>query len=421
MEASGRQAFVYVQVTLLFLLWGAVTSINDILVPAMRSIFSLGMTEALLTQFAFFLAYGVASLPAAGLVARMAPARSIILALGIMIVACCLMLLATRLFSYPVALTALFVLAAGITLLQVAANPLVASLGPPRTAHFRLTLSQAFNSLGTLVAPPIAASVLLSGGVFSGSVASSADVAVSLRRIDTAYIFIAFVLTTFACLTLANRRAVDAAAEADNGRSSVREAARDRWALLGAVAIFLYVGAEVSVGSVLVNFLEQRDILGVTAERAGHLLALYWGGAMIGRFAGSAILTRLKADRLLAAAAFAAATLSAAVTLLSGPIAAVAALSIGLFNSVMFPVIFTLTLNRSQASSSATSGLLCVAIVGGAFVPLACGITAASIGLSRAFVVPAVCYVAICLFARAAGRTDVPTRGPMTGAPELAA
>jgi len=422
METPRQQALVYSQVTLLFLLWGAVTSVNDILVPAMKSIFSLGMTEALLTQFAFFLAYGVASLPSASVVTRIGPARSIILALVIMIIACCLMLLATQLFSYPLVLAALFVLAVGITLLQVAANPLVASLGPSRTAHFRLTLSQAFNSLGTLVAPPLAASVLLSGGVFSGAVATSSDVAESLSRIDYAYVLIAAVLAGLACLTLVSRRAVDAAAGGSNeSRSPVLDAARDRWAVLGAVAIFLYVGAEVSVGSVLVNFLEQDGVLGVTAERAGHLLAFYWGGAMIGRFAGSALLTRLRADRLLATAALAAAVLSAAVTLLSGPLAAFAALSIGLFNSVMFPVIFTLTLDRSHAASSSTSGLLCVAIVGGAFVPLVFGIAAARIGLAPAFVVPAVCYAAICLFARAAGGAERTITTSSTHARELAA
>jgi FHS family L-fucose permease-like MFS transporter len=187
----------------------------------------------------------------------------------------------------------------------------------------------------------------------------------------------------------------------------VLDALRSRWALLGATAIFLYVGAEVSIGSVLVNFLEQPAIAGVSAERGGHLLAFYWGGAMVGRFLGSALLTRVAAGRLLATAAGIAALLCLVVTQVTGTTAAGAALSIGLFNSVMFPIIFTLTLERSTASQSATAGLLCVAIVGGAFVPLLFGVMSKSLGLGGAFVVPALCYAAIVVFAIAAGRVRI--------------
>ena len=404
--AGSKTAFGYV--TMLFFIWGAVTSINDVLVPAVRSIFALSVTEALLTQFAFFLAYGIVSLPAAVLAVRLGSSRSITVALATMVVGCLLIPVATHIRGYWLVLVALFVIASGITLLQVAANPLSAVLGPRDRSHFRLTLSQAFNSLGTLIAPPIAATALLTGGLFAGGVITPAKIDESLGRIDTAYFAIAAIIVALAVFLYQQRGTIDRAAQVGPAPAgSVLDAMRSRWALLGAAAIFLYVGAEVSIGSVLVNFLEQPMIAGVSAERGGHLLAFYWGGAMVGRFLGSALLTRVAAGRLLATAAGIAALLCLVVTQVTGTTAAGAALSIGLFNSVMFPIIFTLTLERSTASQSATAGLLCVAIVGGAFVPLLFGLMSKSLGLSGAFVVPALCYVAIAIFATAAGRVRV--------------
>lgn len=404
--AKPNAAFAYV--TMLFFAWGFVTATIDPLVPAVRSIFSLGYAESLLTQFAFFLAYGIVSLPAAGIVGRLGAARSVIAALLVMVAGCLLMPVATLVRAYPLVLLALFVIASGITLLQVAANPLSAALGRPERSHFRLTLSQAFNSLGTVLAPYIGAQIMLSGGVFAGPARGEADIAASLRAIDTAFLLIAGVILVLAWFLFRVRHRITAAAPAiAGGGASVAGAFRSRWAVAGALAIFLYVGAEVSIGSVMINFLEQPGVLGVPAQRAGELLALYWGGAMIGRFAGSALLARLPAGALLATAAAVAAALCLLVSQSAGTVAGVAALSIGLFNSIMFPTIFTLTLERSSASTPATSGLLCMAIVGGAVLPLLVGTVADRAGLAPAFLVPALAYLLIAGFGVAAARVRV--------------
>lgn len=400
--AESDRAFAYV--TMLFFIWGAVTSINDVLVPAVRSIFSLSVTEGLLTQFAFFMAYGVVSLPAAGLVARLGQSRAISLALATMVVGCLLMPVATSYRAYWIVLVALFVIASGITLLQVAANPLSAALGDPAKSHFRLTLSQAFNSLGTLLAPPLAAFALLRGGLFDGSTVTEAKIADSLGRIDIAYALIAAILVALA-LFLFRQRVTITAAVVPEAPSSVFRALRSRWAVVGAAAIFLYVGAEVSIGSIIINFLERGDILGVSPARGGQLIALYWGGAMVGRFVGSSLLARFPAGIMLGIVASVAALLCLAVTQLLGTPAAAAMLAIGLFNAIMFPTIFSLTLERSDAPASATAGLLCTAIVGGAVLPLVFGQVADGAGLSAAFAVPALAYAAIAGFAVVAART----------------
>ena len=403
-SARIRTAFAYI--TALFFIWGAVTSINDILVPAVKSIFALTDTEAFLTQFAFFLAYGLVSLPAAALAARIGPSSSIVTALGVMVLGCLLMPVATAFHAYPLVLAALFVIASGITLLQVSANPLSAALGPPHRSHFRLVLSQAFNSVGTVVGPFLAAHTLLRGGLFDGGAVTPAKIEQSLSRIDVAYGFIAAVLVVLALLLFRARALITASvppAPAGSG-DGVLSAFRSRWALLGAAAIFLYVGAEVSIGSVMVNFLEQPDIMALPAVEAGSLVSLYWLGALVGRFAGSALLTRVAASRLLAGAAAVAALLCLVVSQSSGSSAGVIALSIGVFNSIMFPVIFTLTLERSTASGSATAGLLCTAIVGGAVVPLLFASVADASSRSTAFAVPMTCYLLLVLFALLASR-----------------
>jgi FHS family L-fucose permease-like MFS transporter len=428
----------------LFFVWGAVTSVNDILIPTVKSIFTLTDTEAFLTQFAFFLAYGIVSLPAAAYVARRGPAHAIVVALGIMVIGCLIVPGATMLRAYPMVLLALFVIAGGITLLQVAANPLSAVLGPPEGAHFRLVLSQAFNSLGTVIGPYLAARTLLSGGLFDGGDPTDAKIAASLAKIDLAYLFIAAVIVALALFIWTARRRLAAAAPRADVGSHIAEAFRSRWALLGAAAIFVYVGAEVSIGSALVNFLEQPTVFGITAEAAGKCVSVYWLCAMIGRFAGSALLRAVRADRLLAicgtfAAVLCLSILSPAVASLLSPllrliatvlgplvqwwsqepipgghpgtVIGLTAISIGLFNSIMFPVIFTLTIQRSTASSAATSGLLCMAIAGGAFVPLLFAQVADLTG-SRftAFVVPMLCYGAIAAFAIGAGRARAVSR-----------
>jgi FHS family L-fucose permease-like MFS transporter len=413
-------------VTTLFFAWGFITAMIDPLIPSVRAIFSLTYAQSMLTQFAFFLAYGVVSLPAAALVARLGYSRSVICALLAMIAGCLIVPLATKVDHYELVLVALFVIAGGITVLQVAANPLAAALGAPERSHLRLTLSQAFNSLGTVIGPYLGASLMLRGGLFassSGAAAGTVDAATlrseSLRNIDTSFLLIAGLIGALALFIWSFRRRLAIATPPAQAQDSVTGALRSRWAVLGAGAIFLYVGAEVSVGSNLINFLHQSDVLDVTQERAGKLVSVYWLGAMVGRFAGSALLARFRAVRLLSVNAFVAAVLCLAVSQGAGVFAAGCALAIGLFNSIMFPNIFTLTLERSTASPAATSGLLCMAIVGGAVLPPATGLIAdyitGSAGLHSAFMLPMVAYALICGFAVTAARARVSPVGETAG------
>jgi FHS family L-fucose permease-like MFS transporter len=396
-------------------MWGFITATIDPLVPSVRAVFSLSYTESMLTQFAFFLAYGVISLPAAFVLEKLGYARTILLALGAMLAGCLLMPAATHLGAYGFVLVALFVIAAGITQLQVAANPLAALLGKPEGSHFRLTLSQTFNSLGTVLAPVIGSYLILRGGVFAGAV-SAASRDVTLRNVDTQFIAIAVTLVILGLFLWWLRRLLRVPQERGGANASPFAAFTSRWALFGGLAIFLYVGAEVSIGSILINFLHLPSIMNVSYEAAGRLLGLYWGGAMVGRALGSALLIRVPANRVLAAAAIVALLLCLVVTQESGfvtltfggttagRIAGIAALAVGFFNSVMFPTIFTLTLERSTAPTPSTSGLLCMAIVGGAVLPVVTGYAADRINLSAAFFVPLVAYVCIAIFALASAR-----------------
>ncbi|MDB6088122.1 MAG: glucose/galactose transporter [Gammaproteobacteria bacterium] len=407
-----------IAVTTLFFAWGFITAMIDPLIPSVRAIFSLSYAQSMLTQFAFFLAYGIVSMPAAALVARLGYGRSVLCALLAMIAGCLIIPLATKVQHYEGVLVALFVIASGITVLQVAANPLAAALGPPERSHFRLTLSQAFNSLGTVIAPYLGSMLMLRGGVFaadSGAANAAAVRAVSLRNIDTSFLLIAGMIAVLALFIWRSQRRLTVAPPPAQTEDSLFAALRSNWAVLGEGAIILYVGAEVSIGSTLINFLHQPDVLGVSLERGGKLLSLYWLGAMVGRFAGSALLTRLRAVRLLSIVAFIAALLCLIVSQGAGVIAAACALAIGLFNSIMFPNIFTLTLERSTASPAATSGLLCMAIVGGAVLPPLTGLIADSAGLHTAFLLPMVAYVLICVFAITAAKARVAPVGQTVG------
>jgi FHS family L-fucose permease-like MFS transporter len=405
LNSSARFNPAFATVTTLFFMWGFVTATIDPLVPSVRSVFSLSYAESMLTQFAFFLAYGVISLPAALVLEKLGYAKTIMVSLGAMIAGCLLMPLATHANSYWFVLGALFVIAAGITQLQVAANPLAALLGKPQGSHFRLTLSQTFNSLGTVLAPIIGSYVILRGGVFSGATTAAARDA-TLRNVDMQFLLITAVLVLLTLFIWLMRRLLSVPHELDDANASPFAAFTSRWALFGAVAIFLYVGAEVSIGSTMINFLHQREIMNVSFETAGRLLSLYWGGAMVGRALGSAVLTRVPAGYALALAACVALLLCLVVTQAGavGEVAGFAALAIGFFNSIMFPTIFTLTLERSTAPTAATSGLLCMAIVGGAILPVITGFTADHVGLALAYFVPAFSYACIAVFALAGTR-----------------
>ena len=401
---SRRVNPAFATVTTLFFMWGFVTATIDPLVPSVRGVFSLTYAESMLTQFAFFLAYGVISLPAALVLEKLGYARTIVLSLTAMIAGCLLMPMATHAQSYVLVLCALFVIAAGITQLQVAANPLAALLGEPEGSHFRLTLSQAFNSLGTVLAPILGSYVMLRGGVFAHGSGAAARTA-TLGNVSAQFLVIAVLIALLTLFIWGLRRLLSVPHELDDAAMSPFAAFASRWALFGALAIFLYVGAEVAISSIMINFLHQPRILGESYEHAGRLLGLfYWGGAMAGRALGSIALTRLPAHRVLAFAALAALCLCLAVTGSAGMVAGAAALAVGFFNSIMFPTIFTLTLERSQAPVAATSGLLCMAIVGGAVLPVIAGLVADRAGIALAFFVPAVSYAVIAGFALAGGR-----------------
>ncbi len=412
MEAKSNNTLraAFIAVTTLFFAWGFITAMIDPLIPSVRKIFSLSYTESMLTQFAFFMSYGIVSLPGAALVSRAGYGRSILIALVAMIVGCLFIPVATYLQRYELVLVALFVIGSGITVLQLAANPLAAVLGTPERSHYRLTLSQSFNSLGTVISPYLGSMLLLRGGVFAsdGAPVDAASRADSLHNIDTGFLAIAVMLVLLLVfIWRSSARLNSSAPPPAAAHDSVLRALRSRWALLGAAAIFLYVGAEVSIGSTLINFLHQPDMLNVPLDRAGQITAVYWMGAMIGRFVGSALLTRIRATLLLTMAAAIAAILCLCVNQGAGLAAAVCALAIGLCNSIMFPTIFTLTLERSSASAAGTSGLLCMAIIGGAILPQLAGRVADAAGLHTAYLVPMAAYIAISVFALSAAKARV--------------
>ena len=406
-----RQSSVgaFASVTTLFFAWGFITSLVDPLVAAVKGIFSLSNLEAQLTAFAFFIAYGVVSIPAAILVSRLRAVPSIILAIGMMVGACLMILAAANLATYTGVICGLFVMASGITILQVAANPLAAGLGAPEGSHFRLTFSQAFNSLGTVLGPLMGAYLLLEGvEVKEGETIGAAARESALGAIDLSFLIIAGLLAVLALFIWSARarieRASPASEVAHGFRQTLADVGRSPWALIGGAAIFLYVGAEVAIGTQMALFLNSEAIWDIPLQQAGYYVSLYWMGAMVGRFVGSALLTRIAAHRLLAFATAAAAALCLFVVVSRGVPAGYAALAIGLFNSIMFPVIFTLTLERSTASAESTSGFLCMSIIGGAIVPLLVGKAADLSDYSTAVAIPMACYLALMVIALAAGR-----------------
>ena len=407
----------FVTVITLFFMWGFITVSVDPLIAALKAIFSLNYAEAMLTQFAFFMAYFVVSLPAAALIARLGNSKSIIFALGVMVLGCLIVPVATKVNTYALVLVALFVIASGITILQVVANPLAAALGRPERSHFRLTFSQTFNSFGTWLAPQLVSSIILAGGIFAvthGAVVTDELRAESFRRIDSVFFMIAGALVLLALFIFAFRRLLDVTKPVDEGqRPSIATAFQSRWAVFGACAIFLYVGAEVSIGSAMTNFLHEPDVLNISIDEAGKMVAFYWGGAMVGRAIGTVLLFLVKerAPWLLAGFAVVATALCLVVSQSHGSTAGYLALSIGLFNSIMFPVIFTSTLERSTAAPAATSGLLCLAIVGGAILPFIFGSIADAAGLHTAYFLPAIAYALIVIFAISATKAKTYEHG----------
>ena len=404
-------AFAYV--TTLFFAWGFVTSLIGPLIAAVRRVFELSYAEATLTTFAWFIAYGIASIPAAAILGRLGYSRAIIVALVTMVTGCLIVPIATMADFYPGVLIALFIIASGVTLLQVGANPLVAALGDQKSSHARLNFSQFFNSLGTTLGPLIAAPILLTGGVFAADavISDPASRAESLRSIDFAFLAVGVFFAVVAAFIFSARKTINAAAPTPTAedRMSPLVALKSPWAVFGALAIFFYVGSEVTIGDLLTNFLHSPEILDVPLVTAGSMVAWYWGGAMVGRLVGGLLmLTSIRATTILTVNTLVAAALCLVVTQTDGVTAAYCAIAIGFFNSIMFPTIFTLTLERSTAPIPATSGLLVFGIIGGAVLPPVAGLIADnSATLNPVFYVPLAGYLLLVLFAFAAGRAKV--------------
>jgi FHS family L-fucose permease-like MFS transporter len=386
-------------VVALFFAWGFCTVLVDVLVPKLKATFSLSYTEAMLTQFCFFLAYFIVSIPAGQLVSRVGYLRGVVVGLVIMAGGCLLFSPAATAGWYPGFLGALFVLAAGITLVQVAANPLVAGLGDPAHASSRLNLAQAFNSFGTMIGPWFGAQLMLAAGM-GASPEGLAGAELQAFRVEQAshvrlpYMIIAAVLVGMASLFWVVRRAPVPALRPVTHGDYLRLLARPRLCL-GALSIFLYVGAEVAVGSMLVNYLILMQAT-TSEQTAGNLISVYWGLAMVGRFIGAFTLRVVSPGVALAVCGLGATTLALlAGTVLEGQMAAIAILSIGLFNSIMFPTIFSLSIEGAGEDTAGASGILCLAIVGGAVVPLLTGVVADSVGLAPALLVPLMCYLMV--------------------------
>jgi FHS family L-fucose permease-like MFS transporter len=386
----------------MFFAFGFCTVMVDSLIPKFKAMFALSYAEVMLTQFCFFGAYFIISAPAGWLMSRIGYLRGITAGLLTMATGALLFTPAARLGTYDGFLAALFILAAGVTTVQVAANPLTAMLGAPARAPSRLTLAQAFNSLATMLGP-IFGSVLILSHVTklpdAGRLPASAlD---RLRRSEAhvfqaPFLFIAAVLIVLACACWALRGWGPEAHVPSAG--AYRRLLANRRLMMGAAGIFTYVGAEVSIGSSIANYLMLGSVLGAPAQTAGSLVSVYWGLAMAGRFCGAAVLRRVAPGAALAACAAGACLLAATTGFCGGVPAAVTILAIGLFNSIMFPTIFTLAIGTLREDPAEASGLLCLAIVGGALVPLLTGIMADRFGLGHALLVPAACYVWIAVF-----------------------
>jgi MFS transporter, FHS family, L-fucose permease len=387
----------------LFFVFGGITSLNDVIIPKLKGLFTLNYGEVMLIQSAFFAAYFLISIPAAAIVTRVGYMRAAVIGLLTMTAGCLLFVPASSSGQFATFLGALFVLAAGITIVQVVANPLISLLGRPETAHSRLTFAQAFNSLGTTIFPYVG-SILILGSLATVDVSTLSGRALAVFRtretavIVRTYLGLATVLALFAVLVwLFRNQFADTPSESPTLRHALKLLHRARFAF-GALCIFLYVGAEVAIGSLIVNYLMQPSVLGLAQESAGKHVPLYWGGAMLGRFIGSYLLRVFSPGKVLASAAAVVITLLLVSANSSGALSGWSLLAIGLFNSIMFPTIFSLASEGLGPRAAEGSGIICVAIVGGAVVPLITGHVADFVGLKGALVVPALCYAGIAAF-----------------------
>ncbi len=399
-------------VTTLFFMWGFLTCLNDILVPHLKSIFDLNYTKVMLIQFAFFGAYFIFSIPSAKIIDAIGYQRSMVVGLLTMGVGAFLFVPAASVPSYPLFLGALIVLAAGITCLQVAANPYVTVLGKPETASSRLNLTQAFNSLGTFLAPFFGGLFILTTARDMKEIRALAPDALQAYRlheaatVKTPYIGLGIALVLLAIAIGSFKLPKIQHAQHPLGEKVADSIWKHPNLIFGAIAIFVYVGAEVSIGSFLVNYFGQPEIGGLTEKVAASFVAFYWGGAMVGRFIGSALLQKVKTGNLLGLCAVCAAGLVATSMLTSGHTAMYSIILVGFFNSIMFPSIFTLGVAELGPLTGDGSGIMIMAIVGGAILPVAQGWIADHIGIHHAFFLPVICYLYILFFALSGSRPN---------------
>lgn len=410
-SSNKNYTFALSSLTTLFFMWGFITCLNDILIPHLKAVFTLNYTQVMLIQFSFFTAYALVSLPAGKLVKKFGYKNGIVIGLITAGVGCLGFYPAAGMESYAIFLTALFVLAGGITILQVAANPYVAILGKPETASSRLNLTQAFNSLGTTIAPIFGSLLILSVSVKSGEVLAGMSPAELLiykqaeaGAVQVPYLGLAAALFIIAAIFAFIKLPIieGGSAEGTDKSSHIDHLHKSAWGythlVLGAIGIFVYVGGEVAIGSFLVNYLGEPNIAGLKEADAGKMVSLYWGGAMVGRFIGAVVQRYIKPGRVLAFNSFVAGILVIVSMLTFGDIAMYSILAVGLFNSIMFPTIFTLAIDGLGKHTEQASGILCTAIVGGALIPLAQGFLADNIGIHHAFILPVLCYLYIAFY-----------------------
>lgn len=388
----------------LFFIFGGITSLNDVIIPKLKELFTLNYTQAMLVQFCFFAAYAVIGIPGARLVKKIGYMRGAVAGLLTMMAGCLLFIPASQTATYGVFLLALFVLASGVVIVQVVSNPLISMLGKPATAHSRLTFAQAFNSLGTTVFPIVGAILILGSlATVSASQLSGAELdayrTAESQAIVHGYLGIAVALAIVAAVVWMFRNALKGEKhEASEGLAGLDLLKRPRFGF-GALCIFLYVGAEVSIGSLIVSYLMQDHVMGLQEQAAGKLIGLYWGGAMVGRFIGSAVLRVLSPGKVLACVSIAAIALLIFSTQTTGTVSGYSLLAVGLTNAIMFPTIFTLACEKLGSRAADGSGIINVAIVGGAVIPLLTGVIAdATSSLAIAFMLPMACYAVIAGF-----------------------
>ncbi|MFM7350394.1 MAG: sugar MFS transporter [Erythrobacter sp.] len=398
-DAPGLNYFVFA----LFFIFGGITSLNDVIIPKLKELFTLNFFEASLVQFCFFIAYAVVGIPGARLVKRLGYMRGAVAGLVTMMGGCLLFIPASQTALFPMFLLAYFVLATGVVLVQIVANPLISLLGPERTTHSRLTFAQAFNSLGTTIFPYVGAILILGSLATVTAAELSGEELAAYRTAESqaivgGYLGLAAALALVAGVVWLFRNRL-------KGERHEQTSLADGLALLGrprfgfgAASIFLYVGAEVAIGSFIVNYLMQAHVLGLPEQEAGKLISLYWGGALVGRFIGSAVLRLVSPGLLLASVAAGAITLIAISANTTGTVAGYSLLAVGLMNAIMFPTIFSLACEKLGPRAADGSGIINVAICGGAIIPPMFGALADATSLAFALVLPAACYALIAGF-----------------------